>query len=118
MSLARRRTKGKLHDNLRSRSVTGDVGVVTPEMTADEALSRLAVQDDYDPGDGPKPCVHTFVDAGFALLGAHWSLADVRVLLERNGAEEADESAQAMQHGVVTWRDDGKPLFLETRAAT
>lgn len=87
-------------------------------VTVEDAIARLAVVEDYDPGDGPKPCVHTFVAAGFGLIGAHWSIKDARAAFERWGVEEAGPSAVAMDHGlvVVEKEPDRRAVFFETRA--
>lgn len=87
----------------------------THMVPLDEALARLDVIEDYDPGDGPKPCVHTFVDAAFGLLGAHWSLEDLRELIEEHGVETSGEMATAMHHGLVVLRPSRGPLFLATK---
>lgn len=81
----------------------------------EEALARLAVIEDYDPGDGPKPCVHTF-RGGSALLGAHWSVEEARAAMEKHGVEESGPFMQAMGHGLATMDDTG-PVFFETQAS-
>ena len=77
------------------------------------ALGRLKVIPDYDPGDGPKPCVHTFLAAGGVLVGAHWSVKEVKRAMKRYGVEEAGEQATAMHHGLAIM-EPGRPIFLET----
>lgn len=84
--------------------------------TTEDAMARLVVQPDYDDGDGPKPCVHTFVNASGMLLGAHWPLALVREAIEAHGVEEAGGMAAAMGHALVILRPDA-PVFLEARVA-
>lgn len=81
----------------------------------DEAMRRLDIIPDYDPGDGPKPCVHTFV-GGVIPVGAHWAVEDVRALFEEHGVEESGEMATAMGHGLVVVRPaPSGPLFIATR---
>lgn len=81
-------------------------------ISIDEAMKRLKIIPDYDAGGGPEPCVHTFRDGGIALLGAHWSVEDLRALMEKHGVEESGERACAMGHGLVV--KDPDPLFIET----
>jgi hypothetical protein len=83
-------------------------------VPVDEAISRLAVIEDYDAGNGPEPCVHTF-RASMMLLGAHWSVVDARKAFETYGVEESGPSMQSMGHGLAIVDDDG-PVFFETRA--
>lgn len=83
-------------------------------VAVEEALDRLAVVEDYDPGDGEQPCVHTFRSTAIALLGAHWSVEDARAAFEKYGVAEAGEQAKAMNHGLVVI-DDGGPVFFETK---
>lgn len=82
-------------------------------VAVDEAIRRLAVIPDYDPGDGPKPCVHTLADSPIGLLGAHWSVDAARAFMEEHGVEESGPSATAMQHGLVVV-GGGRTIFFET----
>ena len=84
-------------------------------VPVDEAIDLLDIIPDYDPGDGPKPCVHTFAESGFGLLGAHWSLDDLRTLFETYGVERAGDAATAMGHGLVVLRPSRGPLFIATK---
>lgn len=85
------------------------------DLETGDALARLKVVDDYDPGDGPGPCVHTFVmPAPGALLGAHWHLAEVRAIFEAHGVEEAGPVMTGLGHGLVVTRPDRGPIFFET----
>lgn len=84
-------------------------------IPTDEAIARLDVIPDYDPGDGPKPCAHTLIESGIGLLGAHWSVDDLRALFDEHGVEEAGEGATAMGHGLVVLRPDHGPLFIATK---
>jgi hypothetical protein len=81
----------------------------------DEAISRLQVIPDYDDGNGARPCVHTFVEGGIALLGAHWGLEEIEELGREFGFEETGGAAKGMNHGLAILRDDNGPLFLETK---
>lgn len=82
-------------------------------LTVDEAIARLRIKPDYDPGSGPGPCVHTFRDAGGALIGAHHRLDDLRARMEQHGVEESGPDATSAGHGLVVVDHVG-PLFLET----
>jgi hypothetical protein len=85
-------------------------------VPADEAMKCLDVISDYDPGDGPKPCVHTFAQSGLGLLGAHWSVTDLRALMEQHGVQQSGEQASAMHHGLVVIRPAPHgPLFIATK---
>ena len=81
----------------------------------EEAIARLDVIPDYDPGgdEGPGPCVHTVRPSGPILLGAHWRLAQVRAAIERHGVEESGPQATRMGHALVLFDEKG-PLFLAT----
>lgn len=84
-------------------------------LTTEEALSRLAVIANYDPGGegGPRPCVHTFRDAPLGLIGAHWSIEDARAAMEEFGVAIAGPQATAAGHGVVVIDKTGS-VFFET----
>lgn len=83
-------------------------------VSVEDAMARLDVIPDYDPGDGPQPCVHTFAQAAFGLLGAHWDLPSVYAWFVAHGVEESGETATAMGHGLVSM-GDGRTLFFATR---
>jgi hypothetical protein len=85
-------------------------------VTVDEAMDQLAVIPDYDPGDGPQPCVHTFALSAFGLLGAHWSVDNAREFIEKHGAQKAGGMAAAMGHSLVV-KGDGRTIFFETAAS-
>lgn len=81
----------------------------------EDAIARLAVLPDYDPGGGPGPCVHTFrMPAAGILLGAHWPIDAVRTAMEKFGVEESGPLAAEANHGLVLI-DAAGPLFLETK---
>lgn len=82
----------------------------------EEALRRLDVIPDYDAGSGPEPCVHTFAQAAFGLLGAHWSVEDIEALMRERGVEESGPAARATNHGLVVLREGLGPLFIATKA--
>jgi hypothetical protein len=84
------------------------------QVPIDDAVNRLAVIPDYDPGDGPKPCVHTFAQSAIGMLGAHWSVDKAREFMEAHGVEEAGEMATAMHHSLVVI-GDGRTIFFETQ---
>lgn len=82
----------------------------------DDAMARLDVLPDYDAGSGPEPCVHTFAESGFGLLGAHWPVDSLRDLMAEHGVETAGEAATAMGHGLVVLRPSPHgPLFIATK---
>lgn len=83
-------------------------------LTVEEAVARLDVTPDYDNGSGPQDCVHTFRNSSFMLIGAHWTVPDLRALMERYGVEEAGAQATAAHHGLVVIDDHG-PLFIATK---
>lgn len=76
---------------------------VTVEL--DDAISRLALRDGR---------VHTFRDAGIALLGADWDLEDAIAAMRKHGVEESGPAATEMKHGLVVIDDHG-PIFIETK---
>jgi hypothetical protein len=86
-------------------------------VPVEEAMQRLAVIEDYDDGNGPRPCVHTFVATAFGLLGAHWGLEEARAAFERWGVETSGEGARAMNHGlaIVEREPRERAVFFETR---
>jgi hypothetical protein len=59
--------------------------------------------------------VHTFLDGGVALIGADWDRDQVLALLRDGHPELSGESATAMGHGLVAFRPDAGPVFIETR---
>lgn len=81
-------------------------------VSLEDALARVVVKPDYDPGSGPGECVHTFRPSVMGLIGAHWYLADLREAMERYGVEDAGELATERGHCLVLIDDDG-PLFIE-----
>lgn len=83
-------------------------------VSIEDALTRLDVID-YDAGTGEGPCVHTFAQSGFGLLGAHWYLSELEPHMRRWGVEEAGAEAKAMRHGLVVISDAPGPLFLATK---
>jgi hypothetical protein len=86
-------------------------------VPVEEAMQRLAVIEDYDDGNGPRPCVHTFVASGFGLLGAHWGVEETRAAFERWGVETSGEAARAMNHGlaIIEREPRERAVFFETR---
>lgn len=82
----------------------------------EEAIARLDVIPDYDAGDGPGPCVHTFAQSAIGMLGAHWDLPSAEAFIRQHGAEEAGGMAKASGHGIVV-QGDGRTIFFATRQA-
>lgn len=84
-------------------------------VSVEEAMERLAVQPDYDCGNGPEPCVHTFVLSRIGLLGAHWDLPSVEAFMREWGVQEAGPAATDMHHGLVVVAENGRrTIFFET----
>lgn len=87
-------------------------------VPVEDALQCLDVIPDYDPGDGPKPCVHTLAESSFGLLGAHWDLDSVREFFERHGVEKSGQQATATGHGLVAVdREQRRTIFFATKQA-
>lgn len=88
-------------------------------VPVDDALERLDVIPDYDAGNGPEPCVHTFAQSGFGLLGAHWDLSSAEAFMREWGVEEAGPEAKASGHGLVVVACGERPrtIFFATREA-
>jgi len=61
--------------------------------------------------------IHTFTNAGPALLGSDWNRKDVIKLLKEHKVEVAGPAAQAMKHGLCVDRN-GMNLFLATTGRT
>ena len=93
------------------RSSNGDEDYSVP---VDQALKRLEVIPDYDAGNGPGPCVHTFAQSRIGLLGAHWDLPAVEAFMREHGVETSGPEATATGHGLVTV-GDGRTIFFATR---
>ncbi len=84
-------------------------------VTVEDAMARLAVIPDYDHGEGPVPSVHTFLQAGNILVGAHWTVEHLREQMEAHGVEGSGPDATAAGHGLVVVRPDPLgPLFIAT----
>lgn len=64
--------------------------------------------------------VHTFRQAGFALLGCDWEREDLITALRAAPAiEVTGPTAQGMKHGLAIYDDVGPdPLFIETVTRT
>jgi hypothetical protein len=76
------------------------------ELTYSEAVALLP--------DGDE--IHTVVQLGSILLGADWDRADILELLRTSPRlDVTGPAAQASGHGLAAQRDDGRPLFIETR---
>lgn len=84
-------------------------------LSLDEVMPLLAIRQDPH-GE----VVHTFVDGGIALLGADWTLAELRRQAKGHHMQMAGPGATAMHHGVVLVRRevDGGSVFLETKEVT
>lgn len=86
------------------------------DVSLSDALAMLDVIPDYDSGGGPKPCVHTVVQAGGIMIGAHWSVESLRDLMRDRGVQRAGAAARASGHGLVVVRPSPEgPLFIATK---
>jgi hypothetical protein len=82
-------------------------------VPVEDAMARLDVIPDYDAGNGPEPCVHTFAQSQVGLLGAYWDLPSVEAFMRKHGVEKAGEQATAMNHGLVVV-GGGRTIFFAT----
>ena len=85
------------------------------ELHLEEVMKLLAIRQEPD-----REVVHTFVDGGIALIGADWSLEELRQQAARYPMQMAGPGATRMHHGVVLVRPDkdGGSVFLETKEVT
>lgn len=75
-------------------------------LTVEQAMALLDVKDGR---------VHTFLNPGAGMLvGADWTVEQVRTCFEDNGAELSGEAATNMKHGLAS-RDQGRWVFFATR---
>lgn len=81
-------------------------------IPVEEAVKRLVIQQDYDNGSGPQPCVHTFRQVGLALFGAHHTLESLRAEMVMWGVDFSGPAASQTGHGLVLIDNLG-PLFIE-----
>ena len=73
-------------------------------LTFDEAVARLPISE----------MVHTFRQAGFALLGADWEKEElINALCKAKVIEVTGAQAQAINHGMAI-KDENGWLFIET----
>ena len=72
-------------------------------------LSREEVDKMLEDGER----VHTYKQAGPALIGCDWERDKILELVEKNGAELAGDVATNMNHGVVVY-DGDVPMFCAT----
>jgi len=102
----RRKLSGGMEMTDDGRALPGDEPVL---LSYEEAVALLP--------DGDR--VHTFLDAGGALVGADWDRADILRLLETSSRREVSgPAAQGFGHGLAVLRDDGVPVFIKTRPAS
>ena len=77
-------------------------------MKIEDAMAKLNVIPDYDPGGGPTDCVHTFRTGSGIILGAHWTLKEAREAMEKHGVNEVPGFAG---HTIAVVDDIGPVLF-------
>lgn len=75
-------------------------------MTVEEAFELLQIEGDK---------IHTVVQGGPALIGADWTVDDVREVMSEYGVELAGPDATSMGHGLVTVREGNRPVFFATK---
>ena len=59
--------------------------------------------------------IHTFRNAGFALVGADWEKDELVKEIKKCKCEIGGSGCRGMGHGLVIWTSDSDPLFVETR---
>lgn len=59
--------------------------------------------------------IHTFRQAGYALIGADWKRSEIIKAFQTRKPELSGEQATAMKHGIVFFDDHGA-VFVETVA--
>ena len=75
-------------------------------LSVEEALALLP--------EGEK--IHTFLDTGPVLVGAHWDRADVEELIRSTDRRRVTgPEAQSMGHGLALWGGDCEWVYVETR---
>ena len=96
-------------------------GADTPEgnthpgdkVSVEDALALLEIIDVDEPV--PDQVVHVFIDGPGMLIGADWSLKEVKRLIEaQDGAALSGPLATKLGHGLVV-HEEGKPRFLATK---
>lgn len=62
--------------------------------------------------------VHTFLDAGNVLVGAHWDRVDVEELIRSTDhRRRTGPEAQSMEHGLALWDSlRHQWVFVETKS--
>jgi hypothetical protein len=73
-------------------------------LSREEAIALLPDGDD----------IHTFMAAGFALIGADWSREEVIEAIDKHGAELSGPVATGMNHGINL---TGTNIFVGTKSA-
>ena len=88
-------------------AVSGEPEAEAEELlTVEQAVALLPDGDD----------IHTMVQSGGMTIGADWSRESVLELLATTSRiEVGGPNCQAMGHGLIAWRPNGRPLFIETR---
>jgi hypothetical protein len=75
------------------------------DLSVEQALAQLP------PGEVK---IHTFLDAGQMLIGAHWDRSDIEELIRSTPhRRRTGEAAQSMGHGIALW-DHEHWVFVET----
>ena len=73
-------------------------------LTKEEALDCLIIKDGQ---------VHNFINGGFSLIGADWSIKEVEKCLEKaESIEIGGDNCRKLNHGIVVIKD-GDIYFFE-----
>lgn len=94
---------------------TDQAGETAEKVSIEVALEMLEIIDDYDAGNGPEQCVHTYRQgpAGM-MIGAHWSLEKVKAEIAERGIELSGPVAAGMGHRLVL-KDETGVVFIATK---
>ena len=83
-----------------------------------EAVERLVITEDYDPGGvgGPRDCVHTLADGPF-MLGAHHDKLELVETMREKGVEDTGPDATAAGYALAikSYFKTGAALFIAAR---
>ena len=74
-------------------------------LTEDAAIAMLP--------DGDS--IHTFRDAGIALIGADWDRQDILDAIKHCPCEVGGRMCRSMKHGLVIHDGEPSPLFVRVR---
>ena len=81
---------------------------------ADEAERKTLTIEEADALMASGPEVHTFRQAGPALVGCDWKRSDLLALMKKYPPELSGPAATSAKHGLALIDDHG-PLFIATK---